>query len=371
MKTSDVKFNTKDHMEFAGVLKRRVNQYFKSNNLSKYANLNMKLKTIFMICLYFIPYILMLVYVTTPWIIVLLWMLMALGMSGIGLSVMHDANHNAYSKNKVTNKVLGFLLNFLGGFHENWKLQHNVLHHTYTNIDGLDDDIDSPLLRLSPNQKVKKIHKYQIFYAPIIYGLMTMFWCTAKDFTQLIRYKNEKLLEERNLNFRSLMRQAIFHKIWYLTLTLFLPMYVVSIPWWQTLLCFLAMHYVAGLFLALVFQSAHVIKETSFPTLNQEGNVDNNRVIHQLCTTANFANNSVFLSWFIGGLNFQIEHHLFPNICHVHYKKMSKIIKKTTLEYGLPYYQHRTFYGAVKSHFLLVAQLGKGQTEGLESVIYK
>ncbi len=369
MKSSNVKFNTKNQAEFIGVLRRRVNQYFKDNNISKYGNLNMKLKTVFMLCLYFIPFILMLVYVTTPWIIMLLWVLMAFGMSGIGLSIMHDANHNAYSINKNVNKIMGFLINFLGGFHENWKLQHNVLHHTYTNIDGLDEDIDSPLLRMSPNQEIKKIHKYQIIYAPFIYGLMTIFWITTKDFTQLIRYKNKNLLESRGLNYRSLMNQIIFHKVWYLALMLFLPIFILDLPWWQTLLGFLLMHYISGLFLALVFQTAHVIKETNFPLLNEKGNVDNNRAVHQLYTTANFANNSVLFSWFIGGLNFQVEHHLFPNICHVHYKKISKIIKQTSKEYGLPYYEHKTFYGALKSHFSLIAQLGKGKTK-LDSVIY-
>jgi linoleoyl-CoA desaturase len=138
-------------------------------------------------------------------------------------------------------------------------------------------------------------------------------------------------------------------------------MIVMALPWWQIFLGFFLMLYICGLVLALIFQVAHVIKETEFYSSDNRGSAENNWAIHQMMTTANFANKSGLFSWLIGGLNFQIEHHLFPNICHVHYRKISSIVKETAKEFNLPYKQHRTFFGALKSHFIFLNQLGTGK----------
>lgn len=184
MSTPIVKFDNRKSPEFFKELSKRVNQYFKSNGISKYGNWNMKLKTVFMLSLYIAPFVLMVTgVVTNVWLIVLMWALMGVGMAGIGLSVMHDACHGSYSKNKRVNKILGAVLQILGGSDLNWKIQHNVLHHTFTNIDGFDEDIDTNgLMRFSPNQERKRFHKYQVYYAPFLYGLMTFFWVIMKDF---------------------------------------------------------------------------------------------------------------------------------------------------------------------------------------------
>lgn len=362
MTQAGVKFNVKNQPEFIKELRKRVNRYFKENNLSKHADLNMKFKTVFMLCLYFVPLILMLVgVVQSVWAAMLMWTLMGFGMGGIGLSVMHDANHGSYSRNQKVNEALGFLLNFLGGYHINWKIQHNVLHHSYTNIDGHDEDIDNAVMRFSPNQERKGIHKFQVVYAPFFYGIMSIYWYVFKDFAQLIRYKKKDLLAGQGIDFKKAFAELIFHKIWYSVLLLVLPMLLVDIAWWQTLLGFLLMHFICGLLLALIFQSAHVVEETDFYVADENGSVENSWAIHQMYTTANFANGSRLFSWFIGGLNYQIEHHLFPNICHVHYRKIAHIVKKTAEEFNLPYYQHKTFLGALKSHFTLLYRLGTGE----------
>ncbi|MEQ8237946.1 MAG: fatty acid desaturase, partial [Cyclobacteriaceae bacterium] len=186
MQTPTVNFNKEDRPEFVKELRKRVNNHFKENNISKYANLNMKLKTTFMICLYFIPLIILLSgVITTFWPMMAMWVLMSFGMSGIGLSIMHDANHGAYSKNKKVNAALGYLVNFLGAYHVNWKIQHNVLHHSFTNIHEFDDDISKPIMRFSPDQEHKPIYKYQSLYAPFFYGLMSLYWVVSKDFEQV------------------------------------------------------------------------------------------------------------------------------------------------------------------------------------------
>lgn len=363
---SVVKFNVKDKPEFFKELRKRVNKHFKEKNISKYANLNMKIKTAFMLCLYFIP---LLVILTSPLTglsdslltINGMWFLMSLGMSGIGLSIMHDANHGSYSKNQRVNNVLANVLNFVGGYPANWRIQHNVLHHSFTNIEGFDEDIDKKgVLRLSPNQPERPIYKYQVYYAPILYGLMTIYWLIGKDFEQIVKYNRKNLLAGQGLTFKKALREVIFHKTWYWLATFVTPMIILDIAWWQILLGFLMMHFISGLILALVFQPAHVIMETEFFEVDESGSVENNWAIHQMLTTANFANNSRVFSWLIGGINYQIEHHLFPNICHVHYRDISGIVKETAKEFNLPYHHHKTFLTALISHFTMLNKLGKG-----------
>jgi linoleoyl-CoA desaturase len=370
MKVAAVKFDNKRQTTFVKELRKNVNQYFKDNNITQYANMSMKFKTAFMIALYFVPMILMYTGVVSGlWPIMAMWFLMGLGMSGIGLSIMHDANHGAYSKNKKVNQALGYLLNFLGAYHINWQIQHNMLHHSFTNIDGFDGDIENPIMRFSPTQKRKKFFRFQVFYAPILYGLMTLYWIISKDFERLVRYNKRGYLNRKGLTLKNAMIRVVFNKIWYLGLTLALPMLIVNLPWWQTLLGFLMMHYICGLLLALIFQPAHVVEHTEFFAPPAEGElIENNWAIHQLRTTSNFAHKSRIFSWFIGGLNYQVEHHLFPHICHIHYKKISEIVKATAQKYGHPYHQQGTFFDALKSHFTLLHLLGTGKYDKLKKV---
>lgn len=356
-----VKFNTKDNPEFFSVLRKRVNQHFKDKNISKHANMEMRFKTIFMICLYFVPMALIYTQVfPTIGATYILWAIMGLGMSGIGLSIMHDANHGAYSKSKRVNEGLGFLINFLGAYHANWKIQHNVLHHSFTNIKDHDEDISNPIMRFSPDQAHKESFKYQVFYAPFLYAIMTLYWFISKDFERVFTYEQKDLLGTQNLSKNKALVIIAFHKIWYILITLIIPILIVEIPWWHMVLGFIMMHAITGICLALIFQPAHVICETHFYEKDVHGSVENNWAIHQLQTTANFANGARVFSWFIGGLNNQVEHHLFPKICHVHYRDLAKIVKTTALEFGIPYHQHKTFWDAVKSHFTLLNQLGTG-----------
>ena len=367
MKVPVVKFNTQDQPEFFKELRTRVHNHFQENNISGYADFNMVFKSLFMMTLYFTPLILMYTgIINSIPLLFLMWTLMGIGMSGIGLSIMHDANHGSYSKNKNVNNFFGFLVNFVGGYHNNWKIQHNVLHHSFTNVHGFDEDLENGIFRLSPEQEKKKIFRFQLYYAPILYGMMTVYWSTAKDFMQITRYNRKNLLGTQGLTLKKALTHIIFHKLWYYAITIVLPIIILDFAWWQTLLGYLLMHFICGLFLALIFQPAHVIEETEFFNPDENGSVENNWAIHQMKTTANFAPGSRVFSWFIGGLNYQIEHHLFPNFCHVHYRKISKIVKTTAEEYGIPYYQHKTFAKALQSHFKLLDQLGTGKYDKLQ-----
>ncbi|GAA5038918.1 fatty acid desaturase [Marivirga lumbricoides] len=362
MQHTSVKFNTTDNLEFISELRKKVNQHFKTNKISKYANNSMRLKTTFMLLLYFVPLIFLISgAVTTLSAALINFIIMGFGMAGIGLCVMHDANHGVYSKEQWVNKVLGFTANFLGAYHINWKIQHNVLHHSFTNVDEHDEDIDKKgVIRFSPHQKRKSAFRFQAYYAPFLYGFMTFYWLVAKDIDQLIRYNKRNLLKCQGLTFAKGISLMLFNKAWYIGLTLILPILISGIIWWQVLLCFLLMQFISGLVLALVFQPAHVIEATDFYKTDENGSLENNWAIHQLRTTSNFANSSPWFSWLIGGLNYQIEHHLFPNICHIHYHKIAPIVKETALKYDIPYHHQRSFGSAIVSHFSLLNQLGTG-----------
>lgn len=362
MTASFVKFNKKDRPEFYKELNQRVNKYFKENDISKYANLNMKLKTVFMVSLYFIPFALLLFGgFTSIWTITALWAIMGFGMSGIGLSIMHDANHGSYSKNKNVNRALGTFINFIGGYHVTWKIQHNVLHHSFTNIHELDEDLNQKVMRLSPNQERKAFHRYQAYYTPFLYGLLSIFRFLVKDFQQLFRYHKSNLLGGQGHTFNTAFAQIIFNKVTYFIVTFVLPIIILDFPWWQLLLGFLLMHFICGLILAFVFQPAHVVDENDFFVVDENGSLENNWAIHEMKTTTNFANDSTIFTWLVGGLNYQIEHHLFPNVCHVHYRDISKIVKATAQEFDVPYYVHKTFFDALKSHFQFLHELGTGE----------
>lgn len=361
MTKTNVKFISEDKSEFMNELKIKVKNYFETNKITKYGNKNLVVKAIFMVSLYILPYLLMLTGIITSGLgFFLAWIIMGIGMAGVGMGLMHDANHRTFSKNPKVNNFLGKSLYFLGGFPPNWKFQHNNMHHGNTNIEGHDDDITSlKILRFSPHQTYRKIHKFQHFYAWIFYGLMTISWSTSKDFKQLKKYKNSEGYFRKNRKFSKYLLDLIFAKTIYYIVFLIIPLIFFPISWYWTILFYLAMHFVAGSILGIVFQTAHIMPSSEFPLPDENGNIQNDWAIHQLSTTSDYSPENRFFSWLIGGLNFQIEHHLFPNISHVHYRKLSPIVKNTALKYNLPYNIQANFISALANHTKMLKILGE------------
>jgi len=280
-------------------------------------------------------------------------------MAGIGMGIMHDAIHGSYSKNKRINKIMGYTLNLIGANSNVWRIQHNVLHHTFTNINEADDDINAPFfLRFSPHAKRNRLHRFQFIYAWFFYSLSTFFWVTTKDFVRLNRYRKLGLLPVKE-NFRRTLATIAGWKLLYFSYALVLPMIIVPVAPWLIFLAFLCMHMITGLLISMVFQMAHIMPDTSFPIPNNQGDMEGDWHAHQLATTCNFSPRNNLLSWLIGGLNYQVEHHLLPNICHVHYKKLSTIVKSTAEEFKLPYHVKSTFSLALRDHTRMLRELGK------------
>lgn len=319
----------------------------------------MAFKTILMLMIYTIPFIFLCSgIVSEPGVIVLLYILAGMGMAGIGMGVMHDANHGSYSRNRKVNRLLELTLDMVGCSSRVWKIQHNILHHTYTNIEGHDDDIAPPfILRFSPHGKQNKLHKFQAFYFWIFYGLSTLTWVTFKDF---ILYKkfNKKGLIKTKKEFVLGMLRILFSKLLYFTYALIIPLFIASSPY-MIIGSFLLMHFITGILISTVFQIAHVLPDTNFPLPEDNNEIQTNWYTHQMQTTANFSPKGKLFSWLIGGLNYQVEHHLFPNICHVHYRKISIIVSRTAKEYNIPYIVNKSVFTAMVKHIKMLNQLGK------------
>jgi linoleoyl-CoA desaturase len=285
--------------------------------------------------------------------------LMGVGMAGIGMCVMHDAVHGSYSRKEWVNKLLSGTMYLLGSNVFNWKIQHNFFHHAYTNIEGYDQDIAAKgPIRLSQYAPLRKIHRYQYVHAFFFYGLMTISKLT-NDFTQLVEYNKAGITRQYHINPKLEYVKMVFLKIVYLYVFIGIPILFSSFNWWQVLLGFFIMHWTAGCLLSTVFQMAHVVEGTEQLLPNAEGIIKSEWAVHELRTTSDFARNNLFLNYYIGGLNFQIEHHLFPNICHIHYRKIAPIVQKTAKEFGFNYNLKPTFMKALYSHIRRLKELGR------------
>ncbi|MCK7553636.1 acyl-CoA desaturase [Chitinophaga sedimenti] len=361
-----VRFASKETNLFADRVKAKVDEYFSNHKLSRYANTGMWIKTTCMILLYILPYLTMTLGYTADsvWLFPGMWAMMGLGVIGIGTSVMHDANHGTYSSRKNVNTAMSHILKMIGGYTVTWKIQHNLLHHTYTNLTGLDEDITpTTFLRFSPGTERKPYHKLQFIYAWGLYAMMTLFWMTGKDFRQLFRYERHQLLVKQKTTLPAAMTFLSLLKMFYFGYIIVLPLLFSGMSWWMVVLGFVVMHVIAGLSLACIFQLAHIMESSTFaePVTDAMGKkqMENNWAVHQLLNTSNYCPKNKLLTWFIGGLNYQIEHHLFPNICHVHYSRLSPIISSTAREFGLPYHVQPNLFKALQSHTKMLWILGR------------
>lgn len=347
-------FGPSDSSHFYPTVKKRVQDYFKETGKSKNATIATWIKTIGLFCIYFLCYgsILSNHYSGLP--LIGWYSGLGLTMSMFGFNFSHDVMHNAFFSTTRLNTIWSYFFDLNGSSSYIWKLSHNVYHHTYTNIPGHDHDIDKAiLLRLSPKDELYPFHAYQHVYAPFLYLFTSLNWMFYSDFKWFFKAYHEKRVAAQDL-----VLFLIFKAI-YVFLFLLLPLFILSAPAWQILLGFLCLHFCGGLIISLVFQLAHIVEEVQFPFCDNKGKIDDPWVVHELKTTSNFATNSKIWGHLVGGLNYQVEHHLFSHICHTHYPAISRILKTATQEFGLPYIEQPSFTQAVYSHFRTLKRLGR------------
>ncbi|SHN35212.1 linoleoyl-CoA desaturase [Cyclobacterium lianum] len=353
-----LKFINKNNSTFFGTVRERVDEYFDTNAISKGANRKMVFKTVTYLVSFVALYLFILLELFPSWVSLLLAIALGMNMAFIGFNICHDALHGSYSSKQWVNGALGFTFNLIGANVYVWKITHNKIHHTYTNIVGHDGDLEvAPgIVRVSPEERHYFIHRFQHIYAFFLYALASISWFFRKDYKKFFQ---KRIGKHQNKHPRIEYFNLFFYKLIYYTLFIILPLVLMKISWWQFLLGFLAMNFAEGLVLGLVFQLAHLVEQTEFPNPRSGENIEESWAEHQMKTTANFARHSRLTSFLCGGLNLQVEHHLFPKICHIHYPQISGIVKKTALEFGLPYHENKSFGIALKSHYRFLKSAGK------------
>jgi linoleoyl-CoA desaturase len=338
-------------------LKQRVNNYFAEAKKPSTGNVGLYFKAILFWTLYVGLYIHVLFF--TPHIALAIIECVVMGglTAAIGFNVMHDGGHGSFSKSKFWNKIAAFSVNALGASAIMWNNKHNIIHHTYTNIDGIDDDIEiKPMLRMCATQKKYKIHRYQHIYVWLLYTQLLIIWVFATDYTKYFSKKVGSVPIKKMSTFEHIAFWVA--KAGYYFMMIVLPILLLGFVKW--LVGFLIIAMIAGFVLSVVFQLAHTVEDTAFPTPQKESNkIENEWAIHQIQTTANFATKNKLISWLVGGLNFQIEHHLFPKVSHIHYPAISKIIKQTCAEFNIKYMEYSRMRHAVASHTSYLKRMGR------------
>ena len=346
-------------------LRKRVQAYFDEKGIKSTGNPHLVTKAAVMIGALVVLYTLLVFFTprhmtafSFPWLLAIFECIVLGGVvAGIGFNVMHDGSHGSFSTKKTMNKMAATSMHMLGADHFMWNMKHNMIHHSFTNVDGVDDDIEAGvMMRMAPTQKRYKLHRFQHIYFWGLYTLLYSFWVFFTDykkyFTGMIgSVPIKKMGTKEHLTFWAV---KLFHAAAYIVVP------IIMVGWVYWLVGFLIMSMVAGFVLSIVFQLAHTVEHTEFPTAH----VDNNTLpdefaAHQIKTTANFATENRLISWLVGGLNFQIEHHLFPKISHVHYPAISKIVRTVCSEYELQYIEYPTMRRAIGAHVRFLKLMGR------------
>jgi linoleoyl-CoA desaturase len=348
--------NPKD--SFFNALRAKVDNHFKQNNLKQTGDFRLYLKTFILITSLLFSYVFLVFF--TPenhWLSLAVCALMGINMAAIGFNVMHDGAHGSYSSKKWINDAMGYVLNLLGGNVELWKQKHNNNHHSFTNIEGMDDDIDlKPLMRVSPSQKKHWMHRFQHIYGLFLYGLTYLSWVYWNDFKKYFSGKIADFTKTKKMTAKDHFN-IWGSKLLYVSVFVVLPIFIVGFL--ETIIGYLVLAFVCGLMIAIVFQLAHIVEDAHFIAMdNPKLDMDTEWAVHQINTTSNFATKSKFLNWLLGGLNFQVEHHLFPRISHVHYPQINKLVKETCEEYKVDYREYPTMFSALKSHLVHLKNMG-------------
>ncbi|MBT6235904.1 MAG: acyl-CoA desaturase [Bacteroidetes bacterium] len=348
--------------DFSRELRSNVEKYFRESKISKFATPSLKVKAVILLVSFFGAYFSILFLGMSWWAILLTCVLMGLAKAGIGMGLMHDANHGSFSKNKTVNKIFGHTADILGVSSNNWINQHNRLHHTYTNIYEHDEDVHGKgLFRFTKDAPRNKIHKFQHVYWALFYGFLTLGWFFA-DFTKYGEYRKKGLNKAKGFAIVKEYGEMVFFKLIFIAYMIVIPTLVLDFSLWQVLIGAFVVEFVAGWILAVIFSLAHVVDKFDLSNHDKfDGTSEDEWTVHQIHNTFDFAVKNKALTWYCGGLNYQVIHHLFPNISHAHYPKLYEIVKETALKHGINYQEFNTFREAFISHLVFLRKLGSPQ----------
>lgn len=343
---------------FHADLERRVQTYFAAAGRAPYGGGAMYAKTVVILAWFAGSYVALLLWGgASPWAAVSLSLSLALATAGIGFSVMHDANHGAYARSPRVNRAWGLTLDLVGASSYLWRFKHNVRHHTYANVDGMDADIDAgPFLRLAPSQRLRWLHRYQHVYAWPLYGALAVKWWFVDDLVDLVRGRIGQLPFPRPRGGE--LAALVAGKVVFLGWALVLPVLVHPSAW--VALLFLIGALALGVVLSTVFQLAHTVPDAAFhAAVPGDQRMPTGWAEHQVRATVDFARSNRLLGWYVGGLNFQVEHHLFPQVCHVHYPALARLVEETCASHAVPYRARPSLGAALADHHRFLRALGR------------
>ncbi len=292
-------------------------------------------------------------------------MMVGMAQAGVGFNIMHDGNHGAFSTDKRTNLWMGRVLDLVGGSSYIWRQKHNVMHHTYPNVVGSDDDIDvGGLARLAPAQPYHPGYRLQHFYMWILYGFISVKWNFYDDFAQLIRGHlggHRFPRPKRGELVYFFVAKALFFG-W----VIIAPIALFGLA--KGVAFYFVEAFTLGVTLAVVFQLAHCVEEADFTDVPDGQVTELDFAEHQLNTTVDFARGNPFVTWYLGGLNYQAIHHLFPKISHVHYPAISPIVEEVCAEFNVPYRINGGFWESVGSHYRWLKRMGQAPAVAAQPV---
>jgi linoleoyl-CoA desaturase len=333
-------------------LQSRVDRFFAASGRSRHADLRIYAKAAILMAWFVLSYYLLVFRVTTVWQGLLAAVSLGLAVAGIGFNIQHDGNHGAFSRRNWLNRLTGLTLDLMGGSSYLWMQKHNISHHTYTNIPGSDEDIEIfPLGRLAPDDPYYRLHRFQHFYLWLVYALLPTQWYFYNDFRKLWTGKISSRTFPRPRGWE--LFGLIAGKLVFATWAFVVPCFFHRV--WVVAIFYLATSGIMGVVLSVVFQLAHSVEETGHPSLADETRSE--WVRHQIQTTAEFARGNRLVTWYLGGLNFQTTHHLFPKVCHIHYPRLSRIIERVCRKHGVEYLAQPSLGGAVRSHYRFLRRL--------------
>ena len=357
-KNSELLLSKERCNDFSCELTKEIKYYFQHNSLNRYANGLMVIKMCSCLGFYLALYFFILSgYIPLKYSFAL-WGLLGVANAMTGTVIFHDAGHNNISKEKKTNVFFFWLSGVLvGQYPKVWKLQHNRMHHAWPNIDGDDGDIRQPLLRLSPQQDWRWFHKYQVYYASFLYFFLNLGMVIPRDFRKLVTFRKMDLIKTNNSLIGSILGTVVL-KLIYFCIHLYIPATVLDVSMGTIIGLYFVMCLIEGLMLSFMFLPNHIMPSCSFPKHRYQSK---NWHVHQLQNTTNHSAKNKLVTWLLGGLNFHIEHHLFPNICHTHLSDIADIVKNIAYKYNLGYNEKKTWIAAIADHYRMLYLLGNNQ----------
>lgn len=349
------------HSPFWAELNRRVDGYFAETGKSTSGGAALRWKSAVILAWVALSWAALVLWAGTWWQALPAAVSLSLAVAGVGFNIQHDGGHDAFSRSRRANRVAAFALDLVGGSSYVWKHKHSVIHHHFTNIHGVDEDIEAePFLRLSPRQPRRAHHRFQHWYAWALFGFLPPKWAFWDDFHSVATGKvGSQTMPRPGARDLALL---LLGKVLFVGWVFVLPM-LAGHSFGRVLGMYAFCSLVTGIALSTVFQAAHCVEEAEFPDAPAAGDrMERGWAEHQLATTVDFAPRSPLVTWYLGGLTHQIEHHLFPRISHVHYPAIAPIVREVCAEYGVAHRTQPHFRTAVASHVRHLRRLGRADT---------